>query len=102
MQDDVFKTKVVFKMVPEAPGCSRACIAFLLDVPTSAGIHIMTYMHVGQHSEAYTGFYYELKPATPDEYADLKEELESTGYELEILKKCNAWAYSRKNFRKIH
>lgn len=47
---------------------------------------VMTYEHVGQHSEASLEYVDSLKPAPPEEYADLKRELEeSVGYELEVL-----------------
>jgi hypothetical protein len=42
---------------------------------------IGSYMHIGQHSAASERCYLlELKPAEPDEYADLKAELEAIGY----------------------
>ena len=100
--EEKYKTRVVFKMAKPEEGqysSKNDCVAFLLDCPTSAGIHIMSYMHVGQHSEAYAGFYYDCWTCTPDEYADLKEELESIGYELTVLKKCNAWEVAIKNWR---
>lgn len=49
------------------------------------------YQHVGQHGQA--NYYYcvhELTtPAKPEEYEDLKKELESLGYKLKIRKKWN-------------
>jgi hypothetical protein len=47
------------------------------------------YERLGQHGSAdYYGCVRELTdPATPEEYADLKEELESTGYKLKVRKK---------------
>ena len=43
------------------------------------------YAHVGQHSSCHPDYAKESRPATPAEYADLKAELESIGYSLEIL-----------------
>lgn len=43
------------------------------------------YSHVGQHGGCNPAYIAELKPATPEEYKDLKTELESIGYKLEIL-----------------
>lgn len=42
------------------------------------------YQHIGQHSACHPGYVRGLKKATPDQYKDLKEELESIGYNLEI------------------
>ncbi len=47
-----------------------------------------SYMHVGQHSAAgYTGVMCYTVAATPEEYAPLKQELESIGYVLDIKKR---------------
>lgn len=44
------------------------------------------YSHVGQHSTASFEYVAEAEPATPEQYADLKKELEREfGYDLEIL-----------------
>lgn len=41
---------------------------------------VMMYEHVGQHGEGGMGLIDETDPATPEEYAPLKQELESIGY----------------------
>jgi hypothetical protein len=50
------------------------------------------YAHIGQHTEIHEDFLNHAKignhtsvSATPEEYAELKAELEQIGYELEIL-----------------
>ena len=50
------------------------------------------YAHIGQHTEIHEDFllhtevgYHKVVKATPEEYAELKSELEQIGYELEIL-----------------
>jgi hypothetical protein len=43
------------------------------------------YSHVGQHSAVHPKYAEESREATPEEYADLKAELESIGYNLEVL-----------------
>ena len=49
---------------------------------------VNSYMHLGQHSEAdYSGCIQITKPATKEEYQDLFEELESIGYNLNVIKK---------------
>ena len=52
----------------------------------------MSYMHLGQHGSADYGIIRITKPATPEEYSDLKTELESIGYNLKIRRK---WVRSR-------
>ena len=45
----------------------------------------MSYMHVGQHSACELSHIKDVTvPATKSEYQDLKEELESIGYKLEV------------------
>lgn len=47
-----------------------------------------SYEHVGQHGGAnYSGVMEATRPATPEEYADLKTELESIGYNLRVIEK---------------
>ncbi len=49
------------------------------------------YQHVGQHCGAdYTGCIARSRPAAPEEYADLKKELERVGYRLKIRKRWTA------------
>jgi hypothetical protein len=79
-------TRVVFKMTPKGVHTDRECIAFLLDAEANAG-NLMSYMHVGQHSEASIEFCVACHLATPEEYADLKTELESIGYDLKVCKR---------------
>ena len=47
------------------------------------------YSHVGQHSSAHPAYAKESRPATPEEYAPLKTELESLGYNLEVVNGVN-------------
>ena len=58
-------------------------IALFRDLPDSK-FFITSYMHIGQHSGARPELIDELQEASPKEYGDLKEELESIGYNLEI------------------
>ena len=44
---------------------------------------------MGQHSSAHPEYAEESRPATPEEYAPLKAELESLGYNLEVLNPTN-------------
>lgn len=43
------------------------------------------YSHIGQHSACHPDYAKECKEATPEQYNDLKRELEGLGYELEVL-----------------
>ena len=48
--------------------------------------HLCTcYSHIGQHSACSINYVRGLKMATPKQYKDLASELESEGYDLEIL-----------------
>jgi hypothetical protein len=48
----------------------------------------MSYQHIGQHSSCESKYIIQSsKPATVLEYADLKIELESIGYNLNIVKR---------------
>lgn len=83
MNKDEHKTKVVFKKFPE--GDIIALMPeekYQLDQETS----IMSYMHIGQHGDACPSLVKELDAATPSEYYDLKQELESLGYNLKVSK----------------
>ncbi len=44
------------------------------------GRMILSYQHIGQHSDAHPDLVEELEPATPAEYAPLLAELQSIGY----------------------
>jgi len=46
-----------------------------------------SYQHVGQHGSCSLDYAQFTQPATPDEYADLKGELERIGYRLEVVKR---------------
>ena len=45
---------------------------------------VTCYAHIGQHSTCALEYFEGLRPATSKEYNDLKTELESLGYNLEI------------------
>jgi hypothetical protein len=47
------------------------------------------YSHVGQHSAVHPNYAKESRPATPEEYASLKAELEGLGYNLEVINATN-------------
>ena len=47
------------------------------------------YSHIGQHSAVHPEYAEESREATPEEYQDLKNELEGIGYNLDILNTTN-------------
>lgn len=46
-----------------------------------------SYAHIGQHSACHVDYAKECAEATPEQYNDLKMELEGIGYKLNILSK---------------
>ena len=79
MIQDTYKTKVVFRKFPDGQ-----VIALFYEEEWSNPYDFASYMHVGQHGSADIGIVYDTELATTDEYADLKEELESIGYNLDV------------------
>lgn len=80
MSEDEYGTRVIFKQD------RGEVMAFLLDVPSNYG-RVVCYAHVGQHSEADINYARWCKPARPEQYKALQEELESLGYVLTIRRK---------------
>lgn len=77
MQPDETPTKVIFRKYPDGD-----VIALF---PTLAGngnpYTCLSYMHIGQHAASLTNFSNTIA-ASEAEYRDLKQELESIGYNL--------------------
>ena len=80
---DKNKTKVVFLHEHETEQGIPGIYAYFPDMVHYGGLKTC-YAHVGQHSACSPQYAKESRPATPEEYADLKAELESIGYNLEI------------------
>lgn len=77
-------TKVVFRKYKDGD----IVALFPYEKYDRAGLYCFCYAHIGQHSGV--DYYGCIKPtvlATPEEYADLKRELESIGYNLQVIKK---------------
>lgn len=80
------ETRVIFRKYKTSP---HEIIAFFPDHLASYG-RISCYQHIGQHGEGDSLFSAYTKPATPEEYADLKRELIRIGYDnLKIMKRVN-------------
>lgn len=77
-------SKEKVKFVKDHDGDVTAIFPELAD--TRNGIKYITcYAHIGQHSECVQGWIDTQVEATEHEYHDLKEELESIGYDLEVI-----------------
>lgn len=64
---------------------------------TADGYYCSSYVHVGQHGSAdYYHVVSHTKPATPQEYTNLKRELEGLGYSLEIRQKIQFDIHSKR------
>jgi len=82
MEKDTQKTKVNF-LINENNG---ELFAFFPEENYTTFSNLKTsYAHIGQHSACSIAYAEESREATETEYAELKEELESIGYNLEIL-----------------
>lgn len=82
MKKDNLKTDVIFRKYRDG----QIIALFVHNKDRHANIE--SYMHVGQHSMAdYGGVVMCTKLATKEEYQNLFEELESIGYNLQIVKK---------------
>lgn len=85
-------TEVVFKKTKDGE-----IIAFFPYIDGTNYDTMMSYMHVGQHSEANLNYYHECKTAAPEEYKPLYDELENIiGYNLKVIKKLNYSRYINK------
>lgn len=72
------------------------CVAIFPTVPEDrSGYSAMIYEHVGMHGSAYIHHMVAItKPATEEQYTDLKRELESIGYDnLRIVQRPGAACY---------
>ena len=77
-------TLVKFRIEP-----TRSVIAIFPQLKESNGLRtdlITCYSHNGQHSAAAPEYVAKLRKAKPKEFTDLKEELESIGYNLRVFK----------------
>lgn len=90
MKKGTKKTDVKFLI--EKPEGNLPCSVFAFfpkekynNIGTDADKLFTCYAHIGQHSACHIDYVNECKQATKEEYKDLKEELESIGYNLNIL-----------------
>lgn len=89
-KQDEHETPVLFRVhrAPMKHG-SDVTAVFPCEPADYAGRTMSCYAHIGQHSGCDFGWYHQTRPAKPEEYADLKRELESApyGYRLKVYQK---------------
>lgn len=88
------KTRVIFRMFEGQP------IALFPELPGDCNPRVtcLSYQHIGQHGAAcvnLTGHY--TKPASPAQYADLLQEVESLGYDVVIAHRATRKDYLKRN-----
>jgi hypothetical protein len=81
----VEKTRVIFRKWSNG----NVVALFPREIAAMRVTYCMSYMHIGQHSAADISIIDDTKPATPEEYADLKAELERIGYDLEVFQRTS-------------
>jgi hypothetical protein len=78
---------VIFRAERGGP-CRGEVTAVFPTLPASRDGHEVTvYARTGQHSGGSRGWYQQTRAATPAEYANLKSELESLGYRVDVKKR---------------
>ena len=93
MEKDKHKTDVVFRYDSTKDWKGTIFALFPHEVADFKG-NVTCYQHVGQHSAADYGYSIQTsRLAKPSEYSDLKKELNSLGYNLNIVKKQNRDKY---------
>jgi hypothetical protein len=92
------KTKVVFRKWSKAAWSNGDIIALFPEVPADYnGFHCQSYAHIGQHGAADTCIIRaRTVPAKPEEYAELKAELERIGYVLEVRTRITSQMHAKR------
>ena len=80
------KVKVIFRKAKNPYTKEYEIVAFFPEIDANYG-KILSYMHIGQHSEADLEFYQETKKATEMEYKPLLKELKSIYDDCELVVK---------------
>lgn len=96
MKKDKLKTDVIFRIWNNKNFIGDHIIALFPHEVCDYKGNVTSYEHVGQHGGATYNHCIRLsKPAKQSEYNDLFEELESIGYNLNIIKRQNYNKYSK-------
>ena len=90
-QQDTEETPVIFRIERRKDG--EVTAVFPCEPSDYEGRTMTCYAHIGQHGGCSHEFVSSGRRATPDEYADLKRELESApyGYRLKVYKRVQPW-----------
>lgn len=96
MKKDAEKTIVVFRKFKEGD-----VIALFPEIPGSSKYDCLSYMTIGQHSSASLEIVRETTLAKPEEYKNLKNELEEIGYNLVVKSKISS-KMDLNRFRNFH
>lgn len=87
MKKDTQKTVVIFRKWNKSMDEDRGIFSLFPNEDWGAGM-CASYAHIGQHGGAdYNHCVRNSTLATPEEYADLKKELEGIGYNLKVSKR---------------
>lgn len=84
VEQDTEVTKVAFRKFRDG---RKKVIALFPEILANFMGDMQSYIHAGQHGAASRDLISVTDGATPEEYADLKEELGSIGYNLEVRQK---------------
>jgi len=97
MEKDIVKTKVIFRVF-KGKYEGEVVAIFPEHVATINAAYCESYMNIGQHGSCDPiGLISVTKLAKPEEYKNLKAELENHyGYNLEIIKKNNSSYYIKR------
>ncbi len=90
MEKDKEVTEVMFRK----DNATEEIVALFPYVVEFHWLSCLSYAHIGQHSTATMNYRYDSKPAKPEEYKDLFNELESIGYNLKVISRFNRRKYS--------
>lgn len=93
-KQDEETTPVLFRMPRNVKLHGNDCDAIMPTIPGTNDAATMTcYAHIGQHGSCHQNWIQSTRPATPEEYADLKAELESApyGYRFKVYRRIQPW-----------
>ncbi len=80
---------VVFRTLTSGPQREGVIALFPRTREGVWGRYCQSFMHVGQHGTAYYKWIVSMsRPATPEEYKELEDELKGRGYVLKVYRRC--------------
>jgi len=86
MQKDKQITEVQFRIF-------KGEVLAVFPYTIESSLNVMSYAHIGQHSSCVWFINENSHTATPEQYEDLKTELENLGYNLKVIKRRNHSKY---------